>query len=137
MVDVWVTPLRNATITIHCAIKPLHAYTSLLAGSYMFKVNNRNARTRCKKCSKLSAGWVALDYLCKQRRVGTKFLPFLSHSVLVVHVHRWITFSWKIMWFDVKANTQKCFYVICTILDKFWQQYFYLLVMLTSIQRQK
>ena len=32
----------------------LYSSTTIPAGNYMFKVNNRNTRTRCEICSKLT-----------------------------------------------------------------------------------
>ena len=35
------------------------------AGIYMFKVNNRNTRTRCERCSKLTIKIPELRQLCR------------------------------------------------------------------------
>ena len=51
-----------------------------LAGNYMFKVNNRNNRTRCEICSKLT-----IKTPERQRRSGVFIVNFeyMSHLVLV------------------------------------------------------
>ena len=52
------------------------------AGNYMFKVNNRNTRTRCEICSKLTI-------MSPERRYGRRYGVFIvnfehiSHLVLV------------------------------------------------------
>ena len=51
------------------------------AGNYMFKVNNRNTRTRCEICSKLTIKTPER----RQRRSGVFIVNFehISHLVLV------------------------------------------------------
>ena len=46
-------------------------------GNHMFKVNNKNTRTRCKKCSKLTIKTP------ERRRVFIVNLEHISHLVLV------------------------------------------------------
>ena len=52
------------------------------AGNYMFKVNNRNVRTRCEICSKLT---VKIPERRQWRRSGIFIVNFehISHLVLV------------------------------------------------------
>ena len=52
--------------------------SSIPAGNYMFKVNNRNTRTRCKLCSKL--------IMKIRRRSGVFIVNFkhISHLVVVL-----------------------------------------------------
>ena len=52
------------------------------AGNYMFKVNNRNTRTRCEICSKLT---IKTSKRGQWRRFGAFFVNFehTSHLVLV------------------------------------------------------
>ena len=52
------------------------------AGNYMFKVNNRNTRTRCEICSKLT---IKTPERCHLRRSGVFIVNFehISHLVLV------------------------------------------------------
>ena len=40
-------------IVFQCALN-LNSYSTIPAGIYLLKVNNRNARTRCEICSKLT-----------------------------------------------------------------------------------
>ena len=47
-------------------------YLKFPAGYYMFKVNNRNNRARCKICSKLT-----IETL--ERRIGFTFLNFINN----------------------------------------------------------
>ena len=53
------------------------------AGNYMFKVNNRNTRTRCEICSKLT---IKIPERCHWRRSGILIANFghILHLVLVV-----------------------------------------------------
>ena len=50
------------------------AVSSILAGNYMFKVNNRNTRTRCEICSKLT--------IKKPERRSLTFTPCSSVSIV-------------------------------------------------------
>ena len=52
------------------------------AGNYMFKVNNRNTRSRCEICSKLTT---KIPERCQWHRSGNFIINFehISHFVLV------------------------------------------------------
>ena len=54
----------------------------ILAGNYIFKVNNRNTRTRCEICSKLT---IKTPERCQWPRSGVFIVNFehISHIVLV------------------------------------------------------
>ena len=63
---------------------------NISAGNYMFKVNNRNTRTRCEICSKLTikilltfeqvnAGWVIT------MRINTSFTLFAIKIIFYFH----------------------------------------------------
>ena len=62
--------------------EPLELISTFPVGNYMFKVNNRNTRTRCEKCSKLTVKTSELRYW---RRSGVFIVNFehISHLVLV------------------------------------------------------
>ena len=45
----------------------LFCHSNYPAGNYMFKVNNRNTRTRCEICSKLT---IKIPERCHWRRSG-------------------------------------------------------------------
>ena len=67
-----------------CAYKQLFALHCWMnpAGNYMFKVNNRNTRTRCEICSKLT---IKTPERRQWRRSGVFIVNFehISHLVLV------------------------------------------------------
>ena len=56
-------------------------HTSFPFGNYMFKVNNRNARTRSEICSKLT---IKTPEPCQWRRSGVFNVNFEHISLLVL-----------------------------------------------------
>ena len=63
----------------YCCNEKLKTYS---AGNYMFKVNNRNTRTRCEICSKLT---IKTPERWQWRRSGVFIVNFehISHLALV------------------------------------------------------
>ena len=59
-----------------------HSIYTYQAGIYLFKVNNRNTRTRCEICSKLT---INIPERRQLRRSGVFIVNFehISHLVLV------------------------------------------------------
>ena len=88
---------------------------SILAGNYVFKVNNRNARTRCEICSKLTIktpqrrGW---------RRCGVFIVNFEQISHLVV-VFILLTLS-RYMPAGIYLMTRICL-ILQSAIQIFWQ----------------
>ena len=74
-----ILPEKNDHINLLFSFLPLVSY---LAGNYMFKVNNRNTRTRCEIYSKLT---IKTPERCLWRRSGVFIVNFehISHLVLV------------------------------------------------------
>ena len=52
------------------------------AGIYLLKVNNRNTRTRCEICSKLTIYLFQVSNRNTRKRCGTYFTPFSSVSIV-------------------------------------------------------
>ena len=68
------------TLPIQSTRRPVKVYNP--AGIYLFKVNNRNTRTRCEICSKLT---INTPERRQWRRSGVFIVNFehISHLVLV------------------------------------------------------
>ena len=57
-------------------------YTTNPAGNYMFKINNRNTRTRCEICSKLTIKTSERRH-CRRSGVFIVNFEHIPHLVLV------------------------------------------------------
>ena len=75
---------ENIMLRIH---KKMH--DQFPAGNYMFKVNNRNTRTRCEICSKLTIK-IAEQRQWRRSGIFTVNSEHISHFVLVF---LWLTLN--------------------------------------------
>ena len=75
-------PFRSRCFQQQISEMVLFVTIAIAASNYMFKVNNRNTRTRCKICSKLT---IKIPERCHWRRFGIFIVNFerISHLVLV------------------------------------------------------
>ena len=73
---------KNEKVYFHMFSKNPQVNYSLPAGNYMFKVNNRNAKTRCEICSKLT---IKITERRQWRHSGIFIVNFehIPHLVLV------------------------------------------------------
>ena len=104
--DAFLRRLLTAESSSLQTAKFLHLQTNVSvndcpAGNYVFKVNNRNIRTRCEICSKLT---IKTPERCHWRRSGVFIVTFehISHLVLVFLLltlsrqtkARWVFIEW-------------------------------------------